>query len=158
MRNNMGGDGNGVPRVPRRSEEAALHSVPKWEELLANPSRAWVVDVRTAPMVAAKALGLFSAAIYCLIEAAGPTETDDNQNGPPASRNGPASGSRALPSLDDVVSVEEVVAILGKSRRWIVRNAASLPFVMRVSRKHFVCSRIALRRWLATRPHSLKGS
>ena len=67
------------------------------------------------------------------------------------------SSSRTLPELDDVASVEEVAGILGKPRRWIIQNAASLPFVTRVSRKHYVCSRIVLRRWLASRPRALEG-
>ncbi len=155
MRNNMDGDGNGIPRVPRRSDEAGLHAIPKWEELLANPGRAWVVDVRTARMVAFKALGIFAASVYCLIQAAAPTEPNGGQDGTPTWRDGPPSGSR-LAGLDDIASVEEVVGVIRKPRRWIIRNAASLPFVIRVSRKHFVCSRSALARWLASRPRSLK--
>ena len=155
MRNNMGGDGNGIPRVPRRSDAAGLHAVPKWEELLANPGRAWVVDVRTARMVAFKALGVFAASVYCLIQAAVPTEPDSGQNEPPAWPNRPTSGSR-LSGLDDIASIEEVAGVIGKPRRWIIRNAASLPFVIRVSRKHFVCSKCSLARWLASRPRSLR--
>jgi len=156
MRNTMGVDGDGSPRVPRRSGEAGLYTVPRWEELVADPSRAGVLDTRTARFVAAKALGVFAASLYRLFEAEGESDSGGAKDGPPAWRDGPASGSRTLPGLDDVATVEEVAGIIGKPRRWIVLNAASLPFVTRVSRKHYVCSRIALRRWLATRPRSLK--
>ncbi|MGH7840035.1 MAG: hypothetical protein ACREQT_00750 [Candidatus Binataceae bacterium] len=157
MRNNMGGNGDGFPRVPRRPGEAGLFTVPRWEELVADPSRAGVLDARTARIVAAKALGVFAASLYRLFEAADDDDSASAPRGAPAWRDGPASGSRTLPGLDDVATVEEVAGIIDKPRRWIIRNAANLPFVTRVSRKHYVCSRIALRRWLATRPRTLKG-
>ena len=63
-----------------------------------------------------------------------------------------------VPDVGDVLKVEEVAAIIGKPRRWIIRNAADLPFVTRVTRKHFICSKVALQRWIASRPRSLKKS
>ncbi len=155
MRNPTGGDR--FPHVPRSSGEAGLYTVPRWEELVADPSMAGVLDARTARIVAAKALGVFAASLYRLFEAADKSDSDGELGGTPAWRDGPASSSRNLPGLDDVASIEEVVEIIGKQRRWIIRNAANLPFVTRVSRKHYVCSRIALRRWLATRPRALKS-
>jgi hypothetical protein len=152
MRNNTGDDG--FPRVPRRPGEVGLYTVPRLEELAADPSKAGVLDVRTARIVAAKALGVFAASLYRLFEAEDVNDADPG--GSPAWRDGSASGGRALPDVDDVLQVEEVATIIGKPRRWIIDNAANLPFVMRVSRKHFVCSRIGLRRWLASRPRSLK--
>jgi hypothetical protein len=153
MRNTTGDERDGAPSVPRRSGEAGLYTVPRLEELAADPRKAGVLDARTARIVAAKALGVFAASLYRLLEAEDPN--DGNRDGTPAWQDGPASGSRILPSLADVASVEEVAKIIGKPRRWIIRNAATLPFVMRVSRKHFVCSRIALRRWLSTRRRSM---
>jgi hypothetical protein len=154
MRNTMGGDRNGFPRVSRRPGEEGLYAVPSWEDLVADPSQAGVLDARTARIVAAKALGVFAASLYRLFEAADSSDSDSEQDG---WRDRPASGARTLPGLEDVASIEEVVEIIGKERRWIIRNAADLPFVTRISRKHYVCSRIALRRWLATRPRALKG-
>jgi hypothetical protein len=43
-------------------------------------------------------------------------------------------------------------------RRWIIRKARRLPFVIRLSRKKYVCSRIALQRWLASRPSYTNGA
>ncbi len=95
--------------------------------------------------------------IWWLTLARDKSDSDSEPGGTPAWRDRSASSSRTLPGLDDVASIEEVVEIIGKERRWIIRNAADLPFVTRISRKHYVCSRIALRRWLATRPRALKG-
>ena len=157
MRNTMGGNGNGFPGVSRRPGDEGLHTVPRWEDLVADPSKAGVLDARTARTVAAKALGVFAASLYRLFEATDSGDSDGEPGGKPALRDGPASSSRTLPGLEDVASIEEVVEIIGKERRWIIRNAADLPFVTRISRKHYVCSRIALRRWLATRPRALKA-
>ena len=157
MRNTMGGDGDGFPRVLRRSGEAGLYSVPRWKELVADPSRAGVLDPRTARMVATKALGVFMASFCRLLEAGEGGNLGGAAGQAPAWREAPSHSSRTLPELDDIASVEEVAAILGKPRRWITQNAATLPFVTRVSRKHYVCSRIVLRRWLASRPRALKG-
>jgi predicted DNA-binding transcriptional regulator AlpA len=120
------------------------------EELAADPSKAGVLDVRTARIVAAKALGVFAASLYRLFEAEDLSDADPGRSS--AWRDGHAGGARALPEVDDVLRVEEVAEILGKPRRWIIRNAADLPFVTRVTRKHYICSRSALQRWIASRP------
>jgi hypothetical protein len=149
MRNTKGGDGDGPLRGSRKSGEAGLYTVPRWEELMADPSNAGVLDAHTARVVAAKALRVFAESLYRLFEAG-----DQSDGGPNAT---PRNGFRTLPGLDDIASVEEVAGIIFRPRRWIIRNAAKLPFVTRVSRKHYVCSRIAVQRWLATRPRSPKG-
>ena len=150
--------GNGSsPRGPQESGVAGLFVVPRLEELVADPSRAGVLDRRTARIVATQALGVFMASFCRLLEAGGADNLGDEANQVAGWRNGGSSSSRVLPELDDVVSVEEVAGMLGKPRRWIIQNAARLPFVTRVSRKHYICSRIALRRWLGARPRSLKG-
>jgi len=151
MRNGMEGNGSGFPGVPRRSGEVGLYAVPRLEELAADPSKAGVLDTRTARIVAAKALGVLAASLFRLLEA--DAASDANQYAFRAQRNGSGAGCAAPASLDDVLKVEEAAAILGKPRRWIIRNAAELPFVTRVTRKHYICSRRALQRWLATRPH-----
>ena len=126
------------PRVPRRSGAEGLYTVPRWEELVADPSRAGVLDARTARIVAAKSLGVFAASLYRLFEATDENEPGGDPGGTQARREGLGSGSRPLPNLDDVASVEEVAEIIGKPRRWIIRNAANLTFVTRVSRKHYM--------------------
>ena len=50
--------------------EEGLYAVPRWEDLVADPSKAGVLDARTARIVAAKALGVFAASLYRLFEAA----------------------------------------------------------------------------------------
>ena len=146
-----------VARVPRRSGGAGPYLVPRWEELAADPSKAGVLDMRTARVVAAKALGVFAASLCRVFEATDDNNVSGDLDGTLAWRDGVASGSRTPPDLDDIVSVENVAEIIGKPRRWIIRNAAGLPFVTRISRKHYVCSKVGLKRWLATRPRSLKG-
>jgi hypothetical protein len=152
-----GGDGSGFPRVSRKLSDEGLYTVPRLEELAADPGKAGVLDARTARIIAAKAVGVFGVSLYRLFEAVDESDSDNEPRVTPAERDGPPSSSRTLPGLDDVASVEEVAGIIGKPRRWIIQNAANLPFVTRVSRKHYVCSRIVLRRWLASRPRALKG-
>ena len=150
--------GNGSsPRGPQGSGVAGLFVVPRLEELVADPGKAGVLNPRTARIVATQALGVFMASFCRLLEAGGADNLGDEAGQGAGWRDGPSNSSRNLPALDDVVSVEEVAGILGKPRRWIIQNAARLPFVMRVSRKHYVCSRIGLRRWLGTRPRAPKG-
>ena len=150
--------GNGSsPRGPQESGVAGLFVVPRWEDLVADPSRAGVLDTHTARIVATQALGVFMASFCRLLEAGGTDNLGDEAAQVAGWRDGPSNSSTILPELDDVVSVEEVAGILGKPRRWIIQNAARLPFVTRVSRKHYVCSKIVLRRWLATRPRAPKG-
>jgi hypothetical protein len=152
MRNTTGDDG--FTRVPRRSGEAGLYGVPRWEELVADPSQAEVLDVRTARIVATKALTVFVACLYRSLEGGdGPGIEACRMS---LCSNGPANSSSPVPPLDDILSVEEVASILRKPRRWVIRHAARLPFVIRISRKHFICSKLALRRWLAARPGILR--
>lgn len=154
MRNHTGAENPGSPRVPRRSGEAGLYTFSRLEQLAADPGKAGVLDMRTARIVAGKALGIFAASLYRLFET---TEVNEpGSTGSPLEPDVSTSRSGSVPGLDDVATVEEVATIIGKPRRWIIENAANLPFVMRVSRKHFVCSRIGLRRWLASRPRSLR--
>jgi hypothetical protein len=140
--------------VPRRSTEPRLYSVPRWDELIADPGKVAELDAYTARVVAARTLGVFVASLYRLFE------SDNGGEGHlqklPASRGGECV-SRILEECEDVTTLEEIARLIGKDRRWITRNAAKLPFVIRLSRKNFVCSRVAFRRWLATRPRSLRN-
>jgi len=54
--------------------------------------------------------------------------------------------------VGDIMTVEEIAAALHVPREWIVRRARKLPFVRKLSRKKYACSRIRLRQWLASRP------
>ena len=148
-----------IARVPRRSVGDGLYASPGGRSWWLIPARhkAGVLDTRTARVVAAKALGVFAASLCRVFEATDDNNVSGDLDGTPAWRDGAAIGSRTPPDLDDIASVEDVAGIIGKPRRWIIRNASNLPFVTRISRKHYVCSRVALRRWLATRPRSPKG-
>jgi hypothetical protein len=70
------------------------------------------------------------------------------------------SGENAKPLFDpsDVISEDEAAAILRIRRERLIRNRARYPFVKQVSRKHFICSRSATMRWLASRQTSSGGS
>jgi hypothetical protein len=52
---------------------------------------------------------------------------------------------------DQMLTVDEGAAMLRRRPQWIYRNAASLPFVKRISRKSLLCSKNGIIRWLATR-------
>jgi len=129
-------------RVPRRSGEAGLYEVPRWEELVDDPRKAGVLDARTARIVAAKTLGLFAATLGRLFEVADAT----------ASGHEPTGNGRDGLDLSDFIPIEELARVLGKDRAAILRKARDWPFVIRVSRKNYVCSKSGFRRWLASRP------
>jgi hypothetical protein len=64
-----------------------------------------------------------------------------------------ASGQpTASPREDEhMLTVDEAAKVLRRGRQWIYRNAHSLPFVKRISRKSLLCSETGLKRWLAAR-------
>ncbi len=129
---------SGQLRVPRRSEETGLYEVPKWQELVDDPRKAGVLDARTARIVAAKTLGLFAATVCRLLDE--PERADGT----------------GKPDLDDIVPIEEIARIFGKERSAIIRMARDLPFVYRVSRKNYLCSKNAFAKWLASRSRTRK--
>ena len=153
MRNTTGDDR--FPRVPRRSGEAGLVSVPKLKELAADPAKAWVLDVRTARKLAVSGLkqtatGLTATvALMCRLLDPDCDSTGSSVTAPDAIRRG---------ELSDIVTVEEVAKALGKDSDWLKRNAAVFPFIKRVSRKNTVCLKSELMRWLASRPNTRRRS
>jgi hypothetical protein len=58
----------------------------------------------------------------------------------------------AAPAPEWALTADDVARRLGRSRRWVFRNAKRLPFVRRVSRKVIVADEAALKRWIASRP------
>jgi len=155
MRNSTGGNNPGSPSAPRRSSEPGLYAVPKWEELLADPSKAGQLDTNAARIVAARALGIFAASLYRLLEVE--KIQGDETGSMPVWRSNGRNPSQVVGDPEDVTTLEEIARLIGKDRRWMTRNAANLPFVIRLSRKNFVCSRVAFKRWLATRPRSSRN-
>ena len=154
MGNGTRSNNTGSPRAPRHPGESGLYSVPRWEELLADPSKVGQLDNHTARIVAARSLGVFAASLYRLFES---DSASSGQIQQASTSHGGEGVSRILAECEDVTTLEEIARLIGKDRRWITRNAANLPFVIRLSRKNFVCSRVAFTRWLATRPRSLKN-
>ncbi|MGH7933612.1 MAG: helix-turn-helix domain-containing protein [Candidatus Binataceae bacterium] len=152
MRNSTGGDG--FPRVPRRSGVAGLYAVPVLVELAVDPDTG-VPNERTARVLRSRKLNASVPLIWRLPSS---RAVDDEPNGAFEIETPTADGHRTLPDLDDIATVEEVAAALHVPRRWIIRKARRLPFVIRLSRKKYVCSRTALRRWLASRPSYTKGA
>jgi hypothetical protein len=71
-------------------------------------------------------LACFAASLCRVFEATNVNEVSGDLEKMPAWRDGATSGSRTPPHLDDIVSVEDVAGIIGKPRRWILRNAAIL--------------------------------
>jgi hypothetical protein len=113
--------------------------VPGLEELAVDPGLARVLDGYTARVVATKALTVFATTLLSILE----READGK------SLTGSVKGQANLPDLDDIISVEDVAVLIGKSRRWIIRNAKVLPFVLRTSHKQYSCSKLLLRKWIA---------
>lgn len=137
-----------------RTSAGGLYKMPKLEELAADPDKAAVLDARTARIVAGKALSIFAASLYRLLVAPDMRDSGDVR----APSNGSSNGLQTLPNLDDVTSVDEIAKAIGKQKRWITRNATTLPFVIRLSRKNYICSKSAFMRWLGTRPRALHKS
>jgi hypothetical protein len=51
---------------------------------------------------------------------------------------------------DDWISIDEAAQRLGKTRRWIFKNARTLPFTRRVSKKTLLCSSKGIEKWLSS--------
>jgi hypothetical protein len=52
--------------------------------------------------------------------------------------------------LNDLITIEEVATVLHVRRQWLIRKVGKYPFVKRLSRKKYVCSRLRLIQWLAS--------
>jgi helix-turn-helix protein len=142
MRNTMGGDGS--PRAPRKSGVVGLHVVPKWEELAADSSKAWVLDPRTIRAHTDSALAALKTATAVLdtlrnVQLELFPVPEHAANG----RNHPADPEKQW------MSVHEAAAILHRSPRWIYRNARRFPFVHRLTRKTVLISATELDDWLS---------
>ena len=138
-------------RVPRRSGGVGLVAVPMLVELAADPRRAGIPDERRAQERASGSTNGPSAPIYRLVVY---DDSEEAVNGVLG-----CSGIRAreeqIPfDLDDLITVEDVAAVLHVRRQWLIRKARKYPFVKRLSRKKYVCSRLRLIRWLASGSNS----
>jgi hypothetical protein len=152
MRNHTGE--NGLPRVPRRSGVVELNAVPRRAEGAADPSKTWVLDVRTAQVLSNTSLGELIAAVCRLV---GVKDAGDQgtANGDGTSQT--AANNDQAWNVDDIISVEDAAAALHMERVRLIRDARKYPFIRRLSRKSWICSQSMMRRWLASRPNSLRG-
>ncbi len=113
--------------------------VPSLEELLRDPSRLDNLDQAALAALALKA-STSAALIAARLTVAA------------ASSTAPARSAVGFDAAGEIwLTVDEAAPILKHKRRWIYRNAATLPFVKRLSRKSLVCSKQGIDRWLATR-------
>jgi len=113
-----------------------LQSVPTIEEIAHDPSRVRGLSAGTIAALMARTAavqGTLSAAL--ILSAPGGSEQ-------------PAAATH---SDDRMLTPDEAATLLRKKRQWIYRNAHTLPFVKRVSRKSLLCSEAGIKRWLAVR-------
>lgn len=140
-------------RVPRRSGVAGLYAVPLLVELAADSGNAGILDGRTTRVLTGPLAQGAHRAVYRLPISPDVAISED------LSENVEAVGEDGVPfDVDDIMTVEEIAAALHVPRQWIVRRARKLPFVRKLSRKKYACSRIRLRQWLASRPGSPNGA
>lgn len=134
--------------APRTSGVAGLYAVPVLVELAADPSKAGVLDGRTTRVLTAPLSSGAGPLVYGLPFPGGFLESEDA----PRTDGSDLSHEDGIAfDADDITTVEEIAKILHVPRRWIIRKARRLPFVKQMSRKKYVCSRIRMRQWLASR-------
>ena len=131
-----------------------LNAVPKRGQAAADPSKTWVLDVRTARVLSNTSLADLIAAICRLVAI-----DDVGNQGAPSNGDSSSLGTSADQawSVDDTITVEEAAAALHVERRRLIREARRYPFIRRLSRKNWICSQSIMRRWLASRPNSARS-
>jgi hypothetical protein len=141
-------------RVPRKSGVGGLFAVPVLVELAADSGETGMLDGRTTRVLASPvAQGAHARVLRLPISTDGPCVDPS----PQAEAVGPFANDRVPFDIDDIMTVDEIAAVLHVPRRWIIRHTRKLPFVRQMSRKKYVCSRVRLRQWLASRPNSPRG-
>src|SRR2546423_13398425 len=124
MRNTTGNDGTAP--VPRRSGGAGLFAVPRRAGLVADPSKAWVLDAHTAQVLSNTPIGVLVQALCRFVEPAITAQQSDLPNGDSCRS---VDSAKVLPDLDDLIEVGEAAQTLHVEREWLIRNAPRLPFV-----------------------------
>ena len=121
-----GTGGSGSPRVPGRSAVVELNAVPKRVQAAADPSKTWVLDVRTARLLSNTSLGDLIAAICRPV-----TIDDVGTQGAPSNGDSTSLGTSADQawSVDDTITVEEAAVALHMERRRLIREARRYPFI-----------------------------
>ncbi len=145
MRNTR--DTKGGAREPRRSGGAGLVAVPIVVELAVESQGAGMPDERRAQQHTS-ANRLVSPLYRLLLYDEGAAGASGAE-----ARDDPTGWEQELPfAIPDIITVEEVADGLHVRRDWLIRKAKTrkYPFLKRMSRKKYCCSRILLRRWLAS--------
>jgi hypothetical protein len=122
-------------RVPRTSSAARL---------VVDPRKGGTLEERRTQTHASGSKNGSVAPVYRLLV------LDDSER--PALPDSLSVANNIPFDLDDIITVEEVCIALHVRRQWIIRKARRLPFVKRLSRKKSICSKLLLRRWLASEP------
>jgi len=52
---------------------------------------------------------------------------------------------------DANLTIEEAAALIRRSKKWIYRHRAALPFLRKLGPRSYVCSRVGLEKWLGRR-------
>ena len=115
MRNATGGDGS--PRVPQSSGVAGLFSVPRLEELVADPEQFRVLDAHTTRVLKTQAITALILLHNHDLDAAR-AETD----------------AHPLQRRDRLLNVNQAAEKLGVKRDWLYRHHSDLPFRVRHGR------------------------
>jgi hypothetical protein len=125
-------------RAPHGSEVAGLFSVPRLEEVAAEPGKAWKLDRRATRVLTTAGISAVSALIVRFLEFAGDSEIE---------------GRHTMENTGEKrwITPEEAADIIRESPRWFYRNAGRLPFVRRVSRKKILISAPEMHRWIDAR-------
>jgi len=105
------------------------------DAIASHPERALELRPETALALLARAAAA-QAALMARLVAPSTTAATPESTAPP----------------DRTISLEEAAALIHRPRQWIVRNRKRLPWVHRISRKTFVASERAVRRWVAAQP------
>ena len=125
-----------------------LYTVPRWEELAAEPSKACVLAPRAIRVHTDSALAALKTATAVL-----DTIRNVQRELFPVQEEGLNGATHRADGEKRWLSVHEAAAILHRSPRWIYRNARRLPFTHRVSRKTMLISARELDDWLSARKH-----
>jgi len=109
-----------------------VNAVPSLDEIARDPGCIGGLPTRTLAALSSRAVVVQAALAAAQLEAAEISQIRPLQSAPAADRTLDADG---------------IAEALGRTRRWVFRNAGTLPFVRRISRKGLVASETALRRW-----------
>ena len=106
-----------------------LNAFPKRGQAAADPSKTWVLDVRTARVLSNTSLGDLIAAICRLVAI-----DDVGNKGAPSDGDSTSPGTSADQawSIDDTITVDEAAAALHVERRSLIREARRYPFIRRL--------------------------